>query len=100
MAQLFSRYKWHALFWAIYLVFWTLYSVYNYGTPPLPAFLATFGWFLGQAALSYMVIYWLIPRYFNTRRYFIFSLALLAGMLLSALFILTAACLRAGQGKK
>src|ERR1700720_2607146 len=90
MSQLLSRYKWHILFWGIYFIFWTLYSVFDYGTAPLQAFLTTFVWFLGQAGVSYMVIYWLIPRYFNTKRYYSFVILLLGGMLLSALFILAA----------
>jgi two-component system, LytTR family, sensor kinase len=83
-----TRFKWHVLFWAIYFVFWTLYSIYGYSTPPLPAFLITFVWFLGQASVSYLIIYGLIPRFFNTRRYLLFALLLLTGLLLSATFIL------------
>ena len=88
MIQQLTRYKWHVLFWAIYFAFWTFWSIYSYSTPPLQAFLTTFAWFLGQASISYLVIYGLIPRFFNTRRYFLFSLLLLTGMLLSAVFIL------------
>jgi LytS/YehU family sensor histidine kinase len=90
MNQLLTRYKWHILFWMAYFIFWTLYSVYGYGSQPFQAFLITFVWFLGQASVSYMTIYWLIPRFFNMRRYYILALLLLAGLLLSALFILAA----------
>lgn len=88
MRQLLSRYKWHIFFWVTYFVFWTGYSIYIYKTFPLQAFLTTFAWFLGQAAVAYMVIYWLIPKFFNERRYIVFSLLLLTGMALSAVFIL------------
>lgn len=90
MTHQLTRYKWHVLFWAIYFVFWTLYSIYGYSTPPWQALMTTFAWFLGQAGISYLVIYWIIPRFFIPRHYFLFSLILLAGMLLSTAFILAA----------
>ena len=90
MNQLLTRYKWHILFWMAYFLFWTLYSIYGYKTPPIQASLITFIWFLGQASVSYMAIYWLVPRFFNTKRYYSLTFFLLSGLLLSALFILVA----------
>lgn len=88
MRQLLIKYKWHIFFWVVYFTFWTIYSIYLYKTLPWQAFFTTFAWFLGQAAVGYMVIYWLIPQFFNERRYIVFSLLLLAGIAVSAAFIL------------
>ena len=90
MRKLLIKYKWHIFFWAVYFAWWSLYSIYQYNTRPLPAVLTTVAWLLGQAVLGYMAIYWLIPAFFNTRRYIVFSLLLLAGLILSAVFILLA----------
>lgn len=90
MRKLLIKYKWHIFFWAIYFAWWALYSIYEYNTRPLAAILTTTAWLLGQAALGYMAIYWLIPAFFNARRYIVFSLLLLAGIVLSAVFIVLA----------
>lgn len=84
MRRLFSRFKWHILFWVAYCTFWTLMSIYSYHSPPGRAFLITVAWFLGSAAVSYLAIYRLMPVYFNRRRYLIFSLLFLSLLLLGA----------------
>jgi len=86
-----SRYKLHIFFWTVYFIFWTTFPVIGYHAPILRSFLSTIIWSIGQGAIAYACIYWLIPRYFNTRRYLVFTLILLAGLLISACFILAAA---------
>ena len=87
MIRLLSRYKWHILFWGIYFIFWILYSVYSYHSTPGKAALMTLAWFLGQSSSSYLSIYWLMPKFFNKRRYVAFSLLFLAVLAVSALLI-------------
>jgi two-component system, LytTR family, sensor kinase len=84
----FYRYKWHFLFWAIYFVFWTWLSIHSYHAPFVLALLTTISWAIGQGALNYFCFYRLFPRYFNTRRYGVFSLILGVGLALSVLFIM------------
>ena len=90
MKQLLSRYKWHILFWGIYFLFWTLFSVFHYGNTPGKALFLTTAWFLGQAGSGYATIYWLIPGYLTRKRYFLFGFLLLIILVLSALLILSA----------
>jgi two-component system, LytTR family, sensor kinase len=87
MAFLF-RYKWHILFWTVYFIFWTFLSIYSYHTPLGLALLTTLSWALGQGALNYFCIYRLVPVYFNTRRYGVFSMILLAGYVVTTCFIM------------
>ncbi|HMH21983.1 MAG TPA: histidine kinase [Puia sp.] len=89
--KFFSRYKLHIVFWIVYFIFWTVFPVIGYHTPLLRSFLSAIIWSIGQGVLAYSCIYWLIPRYFNSRRYIVFTMLVLAGLLLSALFILGAA---------
>src|SRR5438045_2374473 len=74
MIRLISRYKWHFLFWIAYFIFWVFFSVYQYGNTYGKALLYTTAWFIGQAGSAYLTVYWLMPRYFNRRRYILFSL--------------------------
>jgi two-component system LytT family sensor kinase len=84
----FLRYKiHHILFWLVYFAFWTNFSMQNYGTHAGKAFLATSIYFAGQAGIGYFSIYYLVPRFFFTKRYVAFSVSVLAGILLGALFI-------------
>jgi two-component system LytT family sensor kinase len=84
----FFRYKWHFLFWAVYFAFWTTVSVNSGHTPFFLAILTTLSWAIGQGVLIYFCIYRLFPLYFNTRRYGVFSLILLACLVLSVFFIM------------
>jgi two-component system, LytTR family, sensor kinase len=90
MSRFFSRYKLHILFWAVYLIFWTIYSTVHYGNPPWRALLLTVLWFIGQASVCYWCIYWLIPRYFLRKRYLVFALLVTAGLILASVFITAA----------
>ena len=84
----FLRYKiHHILFWLVYFVFWTYFSMQNYGTHLGKAFLATCIYFVGQAGIGYFSIYYLVPRFFFTKRYVLFSVLVSTGILLGALFI-------------
>src|SRR5258708_909321 len=84
----FSRYRLHILFWTVYFIFWTSFVVLAYHMPVLLTFLSTVIYAIGQGGISYACIYRLTPRYFNTKRYASFILLLLAGLLLSTVFIL------------
>ncbi|HVU55134.1 MAG TPA: histidine kinase [Puia sp.] len=87
MRHLLSRFKWHIVFWTAYCAFWTVLSVYVYHSTPVRAFLVTIMWFLGASASCYLSIYWLMPEYFNRRRYLIFSVLFVPMMALAALLI-------------
>ena len=88
MKQQFKRYKWHILFWGLYFLFWTLFSIFSYHTSPGRALLLTTAWFLGQAGSGYTAIYWLIPRFFNRRRYLALIGLLLATLVAASFLIL------------
>jgi sensor histidine kinase YesM len=89
MKRLLSRYRWHILLWVIYLIFWTIVSKYHYNGTYGKALLLTTSWFISQAGAGYLAIYWLMPYYFSRRRYALFSLLMLAVLIVSASFILT-----------
>ena len=88
MRHFLSRYKWHIIFWVVYCTFWTLMSVYSYHSTPRRGFLVTLVWFLGSAICSYLSLYWLMPVYFNRRRYYIFSILTLTLLSLTALMMM------------
>ncbi len=84
----FFRYKLHhIIFWILYFIFWTWFSVHSYGTPVLNAILSTTIYFIGQAGIGYFSIYFLLPRYFFTRQYGLLTLFVLTGTVAGALFI-------------
>jgi hypothetical protein len=58
-----------------------------YGTSLFKALISTTIYFIAQAGAGYFSIYYLVPRFFFTRRYGIFILIALAVTLLGALFI-------------
>ncbi len=89
--KLFWRYKiHHILFWLLYFVCWTFFSVRFNHVSVETAFLVTAAWFVGQAGTFYACIYFLVPRFLNKKRYGIFSLCISAIVLLTSIF--TAAC--------
>jgi len=88
MKRLFSRFKWHILFWGIYFIFWVFFSMYYYHSKPGTAVVMTTGWFFGQATSGYLTIYWLMPYFFNRRRYFLFALLELVVLLIASGMIL------------
>lgn len=75
--RFFRRYRYHLLFWTVYFLFWTGYSMYSFGTPFLWAWLITSIYFVGHAGTFYTCIYWLIPKFYNTKRYAAFVALLL-----------------------
>ena len=88
MKRLFSRYKWHLLFWTVYFIFWIFFSAYQYNNSYGIAALYTFAWFTGQASSAYITTYWLVPAFFSRRRYVAFSLLYLVVLGLASLLIL------------
>ncbi len=77
----------HVLFWIAYYIFWISISMHNYGSSLSRAFLATTVYFIGQGGIGYWCMYYLVPRYFFTKRYRLFATFAFAGILLGALFI-------------
>lgn len=86
-ARFFARYKLHILFWAIYIPFWTIFSLVQYHTPVLPAIMVGVVFFIGQSSIAYWAIYWLVPVYFSHKRYLFFTLLLIGELLLGTCFI-------------
>jgi len=89
MTRLLSRYKWHILFWVGYFIFWIFFSHFQYGNTYEKAALYTVAWFSGQFTCVYLTVYWLMPRFFNRRRYVLFSLLCLVVLAISAGIILS-----------
>ncbi len=77
----------HILFWVAYYIFWVSISMHNFGSSVSRAVLATTIYFIGQAGTGYWCMYYLVPRYFFTKRYVPFAIFSLCGMLLGAFFI-------------
>jgi len=88
MIRLLSRYKWHIVLWAVYFLFWIPFSAYQYSNTYGMAALYTTAWFSGQAASAYLAIYWLLPYFFNRRRYLLFALLYLVVLAFSSGLIL------------
>lgn len=87
MKRLIPKYRLHLLFWGLYFIFWTIVSANVYHNSYWQAFLLTSIWFAGQAGASYLCLYWLIPRYLNTKRYVVFSLLVMATLLVGSAFV-------------
>lgn len=71
-----KEYKRHILFWLLYTIFWGAIG-YKKGAPLWQLFLINFSFLIGHAGASYVGIYVLLPRYFQTKKYislFLFSL--------------------------
>jgi two-component system, LytTR family, sensor kinase len=84
----FLKYKvHHILFWILYFVFWTYFSLHTYGAHVSKALAATSVYFIGQAGIGYLSIYYLMPGFFYTKRYIAFAIWEFTGILLGALFI-------------
>lgn len=84
MIRLLSRYKWHIVCWVAYFLFWVPVSAYQYNNTYGKAALYTMAWFTGQAASAYLSVYWLMPKFFNRRRYLLFALLYLVVLAFSA----------------
>jgi two-component system, LytTR family, sensor kinase len=81
----FRKYKLHhVIFWVLYFVFWTYFAARSDGVSYLNAFLMTGAWFVGQAGIFYSCVYWLVPVFFNKKRYIIFILLALIIVAISA----------------
>ncbi|NSL85780.1 sensor histidine kinase [Chitinophaga solisilvae] len=77
----------HVLFWMIYAIFWTTYSMLYYGTPLGGAAFLTLLWMIGQGSSLYIIAYLLIPRLLASRRYVVLALSMLVVLVLGAAFI-------------
>lgn len=89
MRGFFFRYRWHILFWVVYYIGWTCFSLYTYHDPVWLALAVTSAWFLGQATMIYLAIYRLVPRLLRPGRTWLFILALLACIFCSSVFTST-----------
>lgn len=86
--NLLFRYKvHHILFWIAYAIFWTSFSWKWNHIPLSSAILSICFWMIGQGACVYFGMYWIVPRYFHPRRYWIFTLAIVLSVLVATLFI-------------
>jgi len=86
MARFLSRIRWHILFWVLYFIGWSSFSVLSYHSPLWLAFSVTLAWFLGQAPMVYLTIYRWVPRLLKPRRIWLFFLAMAAGIFCSSAF--------------
>jgi len=86
MAFFLFRYRWHILFWVLYFIGWTWFSVSSYRTPVWNALGITLAYFLGQASMIYLTIYRWMPRLLKPRRIGLFFLAVTITMLCCAAF--------------
>jgi two-component system LytT family sensor kinase len=89
----FFQYRFHILFWIAYYIFWTWFSVYTYKTSLPAALLSTSFYFIAQASVGYISIYYLVPKYFFKREYGWFALLVFSCILIGALFL--GACMTA-----
>jgi hypothetical protein len=87
MIRFIYRFRWHFLFWLLYLMGWTAFSAGVYKMPLGIAVGVTFIWLLGQGTLIYLTAYSWVPRYLAPRRIWWLVLWELIGLALSALFI-------------
>jgi two-component system LytT family sensor kinase len=86
MTRFLRRYRWHILFWILYYIGWTWFSVHSYGAALWTALSVTTAWFLGQTTLIYLSVYRWVPRLLRTRRNRLFILAVLLTTLATTLF--------------
>lgn len=90
----FFKYKLHhVLFWLAYFIFWVYISMNSYGSSLLKALTATLVYFVAQAGVGYFSIYYLVPRFFFTKKYWAFSGSVLGSIIPGSLFITL--CMRA-----
>jgi two-component system, LytTR family, sensor kinase len=83
----FFRYRFHILFWIVYYIFWTWFSIHSYNTSFPLALLSTSLYFVAQASVGYISIYYLLPKFFFKRKYGWFALCVFALVLLGSLFL-------------
>jgi sensor histidine kinase YesM len=86
MTSFFFRYRWHFLFWALYYIGWTSFSLYTYHEPVWLTLAVTTAWFLGQATMIYLAVYRWVPRLLRPGRTWLFFFALLTSIFCCATF--------------
>jgi len=86
MFRFFHRFRWHILFWILYFVVWTGFSMYAYHSSLWLCLAVTATWFIGQAGMIYPTVYVLVPRFLKPRRVWWFVLYLLLSIAGSAAF--------------
>ena len=87
MKHFLRRFRWHILFWTLYFIGWTSFSMHTYHTPAWTALGVTTLWSLGQAVLIYLTIYRWVPRLLQPKHILFFILVLAIGILCSSAFI-------------
>lgn len=88
-ARFFAGYKLHVLFWGGYILFWTIFSAIFFGRPVWLSFSISMAFFIGQSVSGYWGVYTLVPTYFSHKRYLVFALLVITGVVLSTLFIVS-----------
>ncbi len=96
IAQIKKR-RWHILFWLVYFVGWSWFSVSQYHEALWEAILVTAAYALGQGPLIYLIAYTWIPRYLRPRKTVNFLWRVLAGLLCTTLFTTIAVHLLLGS---
>ncbi|AYB33236.1 hypothetical protein D4L85_22810 [Chryseolinea soli] len=71
----------HVLLWVLYFIFWAAVYKHQYTSMLFLLFVISM-YFIFNAGTFYSVVYYLIPKYFNTHRYGLFILTFIATILL------------------
>lgn len=89
MLKFIARYKLvHVFIWLLYFIFWPTTTSNTYHITLLQAFGATLIWAVAQFTAIYTGIYFIIPQYFNKRKYWLVITYIFVSTLLVTLFIL------------
>ncbi len=67
------RYRiwWHILFWIVWYFFYII--TYSYGTPEKVQFLQNLYLLPVRMAATYLLLYWILPKFLLRRKYFLFT---------------------------
>ncbi|HTJ12537.1 MAG TPA: histidine kinase [Dinghuibacter sp.] len=80
-------YRWHVVFWLLYFIGWTWFSMHMYHGSPGRALTVTAVYAIGQGVLIYVMVRRWMPRYLHPGKGWRFALLVLAGLAVSATFI-------------
>jgi sensor histidine kinase YesM len=97
MIRFIRWYRWHILFWSLYLAGWTFFATRTYRETPGQALLVTIAYSLGQGPLLYLLVYRWIPRLMKPRKTVHFIIRVVAGLAIGAGFTTIAVYLLLGN---
>ncbi|MBC9929801.1 sensor histidine kinase [Chitinophaga qingshengii] len=88
MRSFFTKYKGvHILFWVVSLIIWTYATMNSYHVGVWESLRNNGFWLIGQGILVYTILYWLMPRFFYSKRYWTFGLSSVALLIVISLLI-------------